>query len=210
MNQAAYHKQRNELLATLPPRSRDAIRRTCERIGAERGSDSRPFEAQLGELARVVSMIHLAYPPVDLSVTLVRAFLYNNQGFHEPPDWRAFDRIEVQPVGHFRRYDDVTGTERNSGFYERVENEESADMWSVYGHYRGGGVVCLSDISGGGPAQADAARELAQLFEGFIAECAGWGEIPRSQWDPHSLTRPDQLTGDSAALARFELPEDDA
>jgi hypothetical protein len=79
---------------------------------------------------------------------------------HDPerPRWMAeigsFDGLEIHPVREVRE------AEGSAGYCEQCEPHE-AQFWSVYGHFRSGGVLCLEDF----PGEAEASQFAHRLLD---------------------------------------------
>ena len=73
------------------------------------------------------------------------------------PWWRgeipSFDGLEIHPVR------ELIDEEDGSGYCEQCAPDE-AHFWSVYGHLRSGGVLCLEDFATEAEARAFARRLL--------------------------------------------------
>ena len=65
--------------------------------------------------------------------------MYNNCPDGVEPNWEPYDALEISPVAEYIEDGDIT--------IEPCDELHKAVCWSVYGHLKGGGVECITDVS---------------------------------------------------------------
>ena len=77
------------------------------------------------------------------------AGLYNCCTDRKPPNWSQFDGFEIAPLEWLPEHE----------CYEQTEDIHLAEIWSVFGHLREGGVECITDCN-----TQKQAEDIAELF----------------------------------------------
>jgi hypothetical protein len=77
-------------------------------------------------------------------------------------DIHQFDGLEIHPCR-------AESVEKGTPFIEQC-TPESAEFWSVYGHYKTGGVSCFEDFPTKAQARAFAAR-LLEAWPHHLTQC---------------------------------------
>lgn len=93
--------------------------------------------------------------------TALESQLYNCCPGGKAPDWSLFDNIEVNGV-----MDCATAEMRARGESDLCAcDDEDAELWSVYGHLKTGGIECITDCETRADAEVIAALFLAHFVE---------------------------------------------